>query len=224
MLRVRAVVLAAALILAPLGARAADLVVWWEKGFYPQEDEAVREIIAAFEQETGKQVELVLHAAGRAPDKLQAAIEAGRPPDFAVRHRIADDYIARMGVRRSAGRSHRTRSGPSRTCSIRTRSPGSRCATRRPGKRRSTRCRWAATTNHVHVWKSLLKQAGFTLADIPQGVGGVLVVLVRPGAAGRAQGAGPRRHLGRRPAHVGQARRYRRPVRPVRGTPTRRTT
>ena len=58
MLRVRAVVLASALILAPLGATGADLVVWWDKGFYPQEDAAVREIIAAFEQESGKQVEL----------------------------------------------------------------------------------------------------------------------------------------------------------------------
>ena len=31
--------------MAPLGAQGADLVVWWEKGFYPQEDEAVAEII-----------------------------------------------------------------------------------------------------------------------------------------------------------------------------------
>jgi multiple sugar transport system substrate-binding protein len=57
-MRGRAVVLAAAIVIAPLGAQAADLVVWWEKGYYPQEDDAVREIIAAFEQDTG-QVELV---------------------------------------------------------------------------------------------------------------------------------------------------------------------
>ena len=57
-MRARAVVLAVAIVLAPLGARAADLVVWWEKGFNPEEDAAVREIIAAFEQKTGKQVEL----------------------------------------------------------------------------------------------------------------------------------------------------------------------
>ena len=31
-MRARAVVLAVAIVLAPLGARAADLVVWWEKG------------------------------------------------------------------------------------------------------------------------------------------------------------------------------------------------
>ena len=52
-----AMFLAVALAMAPLGAQAADLVVWWQKGFYPHEDEAAAEIIAAFEQETGKQVE-----------------------------------------------------------------------------------------------------------------------------------------------------------------------
>ena len=37
-MRARAVVLAAAIVLAPLGANAADLVVWWQKGAYAQED------------------------------------------------------------------------------------------------------------------------------------------------------------------------------------------
>ena len=73
MLRVRAVVLAAALILAPFGARAADLVVWWQKGYYAQEEAALREIVAAFEQETGKQVELVFHDPAEAPDKTSKA-------------------------------------------------------------------------------------------------------------------------------------------------------
>src|SRR4051794_34048403 len=56
-MRVRAVLLAAALMLAPLTARAADLVVWWEEGYYPGEDQAVRELVAAFEQKTGTRVE-----------------------------------------------------------------------------------------------------------------------------------------------------------------------
>ena len=33
-------------------------------------------------------------------------------------------------------------------------------------------------TNHLHVWKSLLEQAGFTLEDIPKEWDRVLVVLV----------------------------------------------
>ena len=44
------IALAAALMFAPLGARAADLVVWWSEGYTNQEDEAVREVIAAFDR------------------------------------------------------------------------------------------------------------------------------------------------------------------------------
>jgi multiple sugar transport system substrate-binding protein len=76
------VVLAAMLAMAPLGAKAADLVVWWEKGYYDQENEAVREIIAAFEQETGKQVELNLLFYDDIEAKVYAAVEDGQPPDF----------------------------------------------------------------------------------------------------------------------------------------------
>ena len=77
-----AVMVALALILAPVGARAADLVVWWEEGYDDQENEAVREIIAAFEQETGKQVELDLPSYDDSQVKVQAAVEAGQPPDL----------------------------------------------------------------------------------------------------------------------------------------------
>jgi ABC-type glycerol-3-phosphate transport system substrate-binding protein len=52
------VFLVVALATVPLGAQAADLVVWWDRGFYEQEDDAVAEIIAVFEQKTGKQVDL----------------------------------------------------------------------------------------------------------------------------------------------------------------------
>jgi multiple sugar transport system substrate-binding protein len=55
--------------MAPLGGQAADLVVWWEKGFYIQEDEAVREIIGAFELETGKEVQLVQPYQDELPEK-----------------------------------------------------------------------------------------------------------------------------------------------------------
>ena len=96
-MRTAAVVLAAMLLLTPLGARAADLVVWWEKGYYAQEDEALREIIAAFEQKTGKQVELVLPQQAELPDKLEAALKAGQPPDFTFGLWL-DTYIPRWAL------------------------------------------------------------------------------------------------------------------------------
>jgi hypothetical protein len=51
-MQVRAILLVAVLALAPLGVRAADLVVWWEEGFYPGEDDAVREMMTNFEKKT----------------------------------------------------------------------------------------------------------------------------------------------------------------------------
>ena len=65
------------------GARAADLVVWWDKGFYAQEDKAIREVIAAFEQDSGKQVDLVLDEQAELPDSIEAAIAANQPPHVA---------------------------------------------------------------------------------------------------------------------------------------------
>ena len=142
-MRARAVVLAVAIVLAPLGARAADLVVWWDKGYYPQEDEAVREIIAAFEQKTGKQVELVLPRTGRAfrTRSRRRSRPASRPTSRSARHLATtsrqwafDDRLVDLT----------DTVGPSRTCSIRTCSTLRPVLNARPGRRACTGCRWAA--------------------------------------------------------------------------------
>lgn len=62
-----AVVIVAALIVIPPGAKAADLVVRWRRGSTPRRTRPVAEVVAAFEQGTHKRVEL----------------ELGEPPDFA---------------------------------------------------------------------------------------------------------------------------------------------
>ena len=165
-MRARAVVLAVAIALTPLGARAADLVVWWEKGFYAQEDTALREIIAAFEQQSGKRVELVQPTEDELPGKIEAALEAGQPPDFAfglllfsyapkwaLEDRLADlsdavghfsdlfdPYQLDRAVLRNASTNQKHLYG----------------------------LPVGSGTNHLHVWKSLLEQAGFTLDDIPK--------------------------------------------------------
>ena len=164
-MRSRSVILAAMLAMAPIGGQAADLVVWWEEGYNPEEDAAVKEIIAAFEQETGKQVELNLPSHNDMVAKILAAVEAGRPPDFlfgfqtdwyygqwAYEDRLIDlsDVIAPFAsLFDPDALSYATLLDAT------------------TGRRALYALPMAFSTNHVHVWRNLLEQAGFTLADIP---------------------------------------------------------
>ena len=165
-MRARAVILAVAIVAAPLGARAADLVVWWEKGYYAQEDEALAEIVTAFEQKSGRQIELVLHEQAEFPDAIEAAWQAGQPPDFAfgillylypaqwaLEDRLVDlsdtvgtfsNLFDREALDRAVWRNAST------------------------GQKALYGLPIGRSTNHIHVWKSLLERAGVTLADIPR--------------------------------------------------------
>jgi multiple sugar transport system substrate-binding protein len=166
MQRLAPVAVVAVLLLAPLGAQAADLVVWWFKGFYEQEDAAIREIIAAFEQETGKQVELVQPSLNDRFDQANAALEAGRPPDFLYSQLSAqwtaqwayDDRLLDLeGFLRPV-----LDLFDADAIEVSTYLNGK---TGRPGLYALPMARGS---NYVHVWNSLLEQAGFTLADIPR--------------------------------------------------------
>ena len=165
-MRRNAVVLALVLVLAPLGAKGADLVVWWKQGFYPQADEAVREIVAAFEQETGKQVELVQPTEDEIMKQAESALQAGAPPDFLFSARI--ETSARAGLMTTGSSTSRGVLGPvlnlfdADTIEVSTLLDG------KTGRRGLYALPMGRISNHVHVWNSLLERAGFTLADIPR--------------------------------------------------------
>jgi multiple sugar transport system substrate-binding protein len=165
-MRVRAILLAVMLILAPLTTQAADLVVWWEEGYNPAEDQAVKEIIAAFEQKTSKQVELVQHSQNDMVAKTLAAIAAGQPPDFlfgtttdyyygqwAYEGRLVDltDVLGSLAGQFDQDALARATKLDGTT-----------------GRRGLYSLPMGRLTEHVHAWKNLLEQAGFTLANIPK--------------------------------------------------------
>jgi multiple sugar transport system substrate-binding protein len=165
-MRNRACFLAAALMVAPLGAKGADLVVWWDEGYYAQEDEALREIIAAFEQETGSQVELTFHPSDEHPDKITAALAAGRPPDFAF-GALFDDFISEWVLDDRLVDLTDTVGALSNLFD-----PDAIAWWTFENDRTGQSALYALSvgriTVHLHVWKSLLEQAGFTLGDIPK--------------------------------------------------------
>jgi multiple sugar transport system substrate-binding protein len=166
MIRFLHAALLAAVMLRPLSALCAEFVVWWEEGLYHSEDVTVAEVIAAFEQESGKEVELVFQPILEVLDRTQAATDAGRPPDFlfgpvvdsgleqwAYEDRLVDltDTVGPLAGMFDADALN-----------------ASILLNGRTGKRALYTLPMGRTTNHVHVWNNLLERAGFTLADIPK--------------------------------------------------------
>jgi multiple sugar transport system substrate-binding protein len=162
-----AVLVVMVLILAPLGARAADLVVWWEKGLSAQEDEAVREIIAAFEEKTGKQVELVQPSNADFPATAEAAVQAGQPPDFMFGLSTTPTYYSQWAYEdRLVDLSDEIQ--PFASLFDPDALAFATLLNATTGRRALYALPMGFTTDHVHVWRSLLEQAGFTLDDIPK--------------------------------------------------------
>jgi multiple sugar transport system substrate-binding protein len=165
-MRAKAVLVALALILTPLGARATDLVVWWEKGANLEEDEAVAEIIAAFEQGSGQPVEVTFYEENEIPVKIMAALEAARPPDFAygllVAQYIADWAFHDQLVDLSDAVGHFSDLFDPDALSQAV------LLNAQTGQKALYGLPIGRATNHLHVWKSLLERAGFKLADIPR--------------------------------------------------------
>lgn len=165
-MRKQVILLAAALAMAPLGAQAADLVVWWEKGYYPEEDVAVAEIIAAFEHETGKRVELEQPSQDDMETKILAAVEAGQPPDFLFGTNTDYDYGQwayddRLVDLSDVIRPFENLFDPDALAYGTLFNPTS-------GRRTLYALPMGFSTHHVHVWRNLLEQAGFTINDIPE--------------------------------------------------------
>jgi multiple sugar transport system substrate-binding protein len=166
-MRARNSVLAAVLILmAPLGAQGADLVVWWQKGFSAQEDEALGEVVAAFEQRSGKQVEVTFYEEIELEARIVAALEANRPPDFAFGLELAY-YIGQWALEgRLADLSDAI--GPFSDLFDADALERGMWRNAKTGQRALYGLPIGRSTDHLHVWKSLLERAGFTLADIPR--------------------------------------------------------
>lgn len=155
-----------ALALAPLGARGADLVVWWEQGFNPEEDAAIAEIVAAFEHESGKRVELVQPSQNDMAAKALAAAEAGQPPDFLFGTNTDYSY----GQWAYAGQliDLADAIGPFVNLFDPDALSYATLFDATTGRRALYALPIGFSTHHVHVWRNLLSQAGFSLEDVPK--------------------------------------------------------
>ena len=175
--------------------------MWWEKGYYAEEDAALAEIIAAFEQGTGKQVELAFQETAEIADKILAALEADRPPDLAFALRLRHCFVQWASDDRLVDLTDPVGSfsnlfDPDILARGRVRHPET-------GRTALYGLPVGRSTNYLHLWQSLLEEAGFALGDIPKEWHAFWSFWCDQGAAGRTPDHGARRHLGYRPQHVG---------------------
>ncbi len=201
---------------APALAQEKKITVWWGKGFYKSEDDALLEAIKKFEAKTGIKVELSQYAIQDMIPKTVAALDSGTVPDVAY----SDTYDVQAGGKWAFDgkleditdviEPMKDRFAPVtiETAFLYNDKTKKKAYYGFPLKQQSM---------HVQIWGDMLQQAGFKPSDIPtkwadywsfwcdkvqrhpDQVGRLLVVLVRQGAARDPQGDRPAR-LCRRPA------------------------
>ena len=192
-------VAAAGLLYAAQPAMAQDkITIWWGKGFYKSEDDALLEAIKKFEAKTGIKVELSQYAIQDMIPKTVAALNSGTVPDVAY----SDSYdVQAAGKWAFEGKLEdlsdiltpmKSAFAPNtlETAYLYNDQTKKKAYYGFPLKQQSM---------HVQIWGDMLEQGRLQGERHPDQVGGLLVVLVRQGAAGDPQSHRPA-HLRRRTA------------------------
>ncbi|NJM21958.1 MAG: carbohydrate ABC transporter substrate-binding protein [Richelia sp. RM2_1_2] len=60
------------------------LNIWWDKGFNPEEDEALRSLVRHWEDKTKNQINLVFYTTDSLGEKIRRSLKAGNPPDIVM--------------------------------------------------------------------------------------------------------------------------------------------
>ena len=146
---------------------AADLVIWWNKSYYPEEDQQFDKIVTDFESKTGKDIEYVYYTNEDVPRKVLAALTAGEPPDlsygflFDLAHTsrwaydgVLEDVSDVVGEIQDNLLPHAIKAVT--------------LENGQTGKASIYAMPVAQQVEHIHVWKSLVEEAGLNLSDVPK--------------------------------------------------------
>jgi len=152
---------------ASVAAAQETLVVYFSKGFYPQEDKALDEVIDKFQKKTGVKVELSRYAPQEMIPKTVAALDAGNPPDI-VYADVFDFQVA--GKWAFEGRLEDVSDiiNPIKGKFL----PNTIETTFMYNDKAKKRAYYAfpvkRQTMHIQYWKDMLAEAGFKESEIPK--------------------------------------------------------
>jgi len=161
-------VFAAGLVAAGQAAAQEKLTVWWQKGFYKAEDDALNAMIKKFESKYPKiKVDLSLYATQDIVPKSVAALDAGNVPDVAYGD-VFDSQVTAKWAYEGKLEDVSSIINPIRAKF----EPSALSTTFLYNNVTQSRAYYAypirQQTMHIQYWKDMLGEAGFKESDIPK--------------------------------------------------------
>src|SRR5215212_9902168 len=142
------------------------ITVWWVKGFYKSEDDALNEAIRKFEAKTGTKIELSQYAIQDMIPKTVAALDSGTPPDVAY----ADSYdVQAAGKWAFEGKLEDLTDilTPMKSAFAANTVETAVLYNDQTKKKAYYGFPLKQQSMHVQIWSDMLEQAGFKPSDIP---------------------------------------------------------
>ncbi|MEO8656600.1 MAG: extracellular solute-binding protein, partial [Ramlibacter sp.] len=162
-----AVVMASALLATGQAAAQEKLTIWWEKGFYKAEDDALFAVIKRFEAKHKVKVDLSLYATQEVIPKMVAALDSGNVPDVGFGNVLDFQVTAKWAY------DDKLEDLSSVIDPIRNRfEPAALATTFLYDNVKKSRAYYAfpikQQTMHIQYWKDMLADAGYKETDIPK--------------------------------------------------------
>ena len=143
------------------------LEIWWEKGFNPQEDEALQKLINNWERQTGNKIELSFRGTDELAQNVKRAIQADNLPDLVMTFKAERAPNARLAWQGKLADvsdivepvEHLYSQDILKTVTLYNNVEKKQSYYAVPIHQ---------ATNHIYYWRDLLKQVDRTEQDIPQ--------------------------------------------------------
>jgi len=143
------------------------LTIWWTKGFYPEEDEALKNVIKAWEQQTGLTAKLTLFSDDENLKQTLNALETQNLPDIVYNRRLE------FAVNPKAAWEGKVAEVSDIIEPIKTLYTPSALQSVHLYNHHTKKLGYYGVpiqqqTLHIHYWRDLLEEAGFQQSDIPK--------------------------------------------------------
>ncbi len=151
----------------PARAAGQTVTVWWNQGFYPAEDQAMRDVVAAWEKQTGNHVAITFYNGSDLPAKIVSAMTTGDVPDLIYADN-SDFLLLPQAAWNNKAVDVTDVVDSQKDAYSKTALAASRFYDNVTHKRSDFGIPLKQQALHYFVWRPLLEKAGYKLADVPK--------------------------------------------------------